>query len=85
MFLLLASSPPPINAAPAFLNHDNILELTELMRQSEYDGIVYIARLVRRGIPISTGMYGNVFLIHNGIFEKPFRVIVSRHDRESKQ
>lgn len=54
---------PPINSLPAFLNHDNILHLTEIMRQSENDGIVYIANRVRLGLPIDTGVYGNVLVI----------------------
>lgn len=54
---------PPINSTPAFLNHDNILHLTEIMRQSENDGIVYIANRARVGLPIDTGVYGNVLVI----------------------
>lgn len=54
---------PPINSTPAFLNHDNILHLTQIMRQAENDGIVYIANRARQGLPIHTGVYGNVLVI----------------------
>lgn len=54
---------PPVNSAPAYLYRDDIPHLTELMRQNENDGIVYIARRARNGLPIHCGQYGNVLII----------------------
>lgn len=54
---------PPVKAKPAFLCGDNILELTQLMRQCENSPIVYLARRARRGFPIHCGIYGNNVLV----------------------
>lgn len=56
---------PPVKANPAFLYGDNILELTQLMRQCENSPIVYLARRARRGLPIHCGLYGNNVLVIN--------------------
>lgn len=61
---------PPINAKPAYLYRDDIPHLSELMRQSEYDGIVYIARRARRGLPIHAGRYGNALVIEEDEFNQ---------------
>ena len=56
---------PPVKSNPAFLYGDNILELTQLMRQCENSPIVYLARRARRGLPIHCGIYGNNVLVIN--------------------
>ena len=54
---------PPVKANPAFLYGDNILELDQLMRQSQNSPIVYLARRARKGLPIHCGIYGNNVLV----------------------
>lgn len=54
---------PPVGDNPAFLINGRIIHLTELMRQSELDPIVYLARRARRGLPIETGLYGDSVLV----------------------
>lgn len=54
---------PPVKSRPAYLYRDDIPHLTELMRQNENDGIVYIARRARHNQPIHCGRYGNVLVI----------------------
>lgn len=54
---------PPVDDKPAFLIDGRIIHLTELMRQSELDPIVYLARRARRGLPIETGLYGDQVLV----------------------
>ena len=53
----------PVKDKPAFLTDPNVPTLTQLMRQSEHDPIVYLARRARRGLPINTGLYGNKVLV----------------------
>lgn len=54
---------PPVDDDPGFFIDGKILHLTELMRQSEQDPIVYLARRARRGLPIEPGLYGNRVLV----------------------
>lgn len=54
---------PPIGDDPAFLTGYNIHHLTEIMRQSLNDPIVYLAHRARRGLPIDYGQYGNSALV----------------------
>ena len=56
---------PPIGGNPAFLTGYNVHHLTELMRQSLNNPIVYIAHRARRGEPIHCGLYGNKVLVIN--------------------
>ena len=55
---------PPVHGEPGFLrNPSKIHYLTEIMRQSEGDPIVYLANRAIRGEPIHAGTYGNVLVI----------------------
>lgn len=54
---------PPIGDEPGFLTGYGIHRLTELMRQSEHDPIVYLANRAMNGLPIHTGLYGNSVLV----------------------
>jgi exodeoxyribonuclease-5 len=54
---------PPVASSPAYLYNEDIPHLTDLMRQSSDDGIVYLARRARNGLPIHTGLYGNALVI----------------------
>lgn len=49
---------PPVEDEPAYLIDGEIHHLTELMRQSEYSPIVYLARRARNGMDILPGTYG---------------------------
>jgi exodeoxyribonuclease-5 len=64
--IIVAGDPnqlPPVADKPAFLVDPNIKCLTEIMRQDKYSSILYIADMLRRGISISCGLYGNVLVI----------------------
>jgi exodeoxyribonuclease-5 len=55
---------PPVKSTPAYLTdkeHTDCLE--EIMRQDANSGIAYVAKMVREGIPLSPGYYGNVLVI----------------------
>lgn len=54
---------PPVNDNPAFLNHTSF-ELTQIMRQNENSGIVYIANKILDGSKLSVGHFGNVDIIY---------------------
>ena len=54
---------PPIGGDPAYLTGNNIHHLTELMRQSKNNPIIYLAHRARRGLPIHSGLYGNRVLV----------------------
>ena len=54
---------PPVKAKPAYLYQENIPHLSELVRQEEGSGIVYIARRIKQGLPVHCGRYGNVLVI----------------------
>ena len=59
---------PPIGGNPAFLTGYGVHRLTQLMRQSESDPIVYISQRAIKGEPIHNGMYGNVLVINDTDF-----------------
>lgn len=50
---------PPITGNPAFLTGDNVMHLTQIMRQAESNPIVYLANRAREGLPIHCGLYGS--------------------------
>ena len=54
---------PPIGGGPAFLTGYNIHHLTELMRQSLNNPIIYLAHRARKGLPIHCGLYGDRVLV----------------------
>lgn len=54
---------PPIGGKPAFLIGSKVHHLTQIMRQSENDPILYIANRAMKGLPIHNGMYGNNVLV----------------------
>lgn len=57
---------PPVHGEPGFLrNPSKIHYLTEIMRQSEGDPIVYLANRAIKGEPIHAGTYGNVLVIND--------------------
>ena len=56
---------PPVGGNPAFLTGYGVHHLTQLMRQSETDPIVYIASRAMNGEPIHNGSYGNNVLVIN--------------------
>lgn len=59
---------PPIGDEPGFLTGYNVHHLTQLMRQSENDPIVYLAMRAMNGLPIHCGNYGNVMVINDDEF-----------------
>ena len=54
---------PPINSNPGFLISNKVHHLTEIMRQSEDDPILYIADRAMKGLAIHNGVYGNSVLV----------------------
>jgi exodeoxyribonuclease-5 len=54
---------PPIGDSPAYLVDGKIYHLTQIMRQKEGSGIVYIANRCLQGLPINNGFYGNALVI----------------------
>lgn len=54
---------PPVEGSPAFLMGDNVMHLTEIMRQSVDNPILYIAHLARNNQPIHCGLYGDSVLV----------------------
>lgn len=54
---------PPIGDEPGFLVSGKVHYLTQLMRQSENDPIVYLANRSLKGLPIHLGSYGNNVLV----------------------
>ena len=54
---------PPVEGQPAFLIGDNVMHLSEIMRQAANNPILYLAHQARRGLPISCGLYGNDALV----------------------
>lgn len=60
-----ASQLKPVADEPAYLYDPNEVEyLTEVMRQRQGSGILYIARRVLAGLPIHTGFYGDCLVIY---------------------
>ena len=57
---------PPVKSKPAYLtDRENTDCLTEIMRQDASSGIAYISKLVREGVPLSPGYYGNAIVIEH--------------------
>lgn len=54
---------PPVNDSPAYLVSGKIYRLTEVMRQSGRDDIIYICWRIQNGLPLLNGYYGNVLVI----------------------
>ena len=54
---------PPVGDEPGFLTGYGIHHLTQLMRQSEDNPIIYIANRAMQGLPIHCGLYGNDVLV----------------------
>ena len=55
---------PPVGDLPAFLVSGKIYHLTEVMRQTGRDDIVYLTNRVRTGLPLLNGYYGNSLVIN---------------------
>ena len=56
---------PPVADTPAYLYSGKIHQLTQIMRQSKYSAIIYLADMLLAGKNIEPGMYGNVFVIYD--------------------
>ena len=54
---------PPVKDKPAYLYDGNVRFLTQIMRQSEGSGIVYLANQVLEGKPLKEGFYGNAVVL----------------------
>lgn len=54
---------PPVKSKPAYLTNRNIDCMEEIMRQDANSGIAYVSKLVREGVTLSPGLYGNVLVI----------------------
>lgn len=54
---------PPIGGRPAFLTKPTTHHLTQLMRQSEDDPIIYLANRAINGRPIHCGSYGDSVMV----------------------
>lgn len=54
---------PPVYGNPGFLYDGRVHELTQVMRQKENSGLLYLADRARRGLPIHTGFYGDAIVI----------------------
>ena len=54
---------PPVVGEPAFLTGENVMHLTQIMRQAENNPIIYLANRAREGLPIHCGLYGNRALV----------------------
>ena len=55
---------PPVGDEPAFLTaNENVYHLTQVMRQTGRDDIIYIANRADKGLPLLNGYYGNCLVI----------------------
>lgn len=54
---------PPVKDKPAYLVDGDVDYLTEIMRQDQDSAIVWLSQRLLKGIPVSTGLYGNVLVI----------------------
>lgn len=64
--IIVAGDPdqlPPVADEPAFFTSGKIYRLTQIMRQAAGSPIVYLANRAIKGLPIHTGIYGNVLVI----------------------
>lgn len=54
---------PPVDDEPAYLVSGKIYHLTQVMRQTGRDDIIYLTNRVRNGLPLLNGYYGNSMVI----------------------
>lgn len=54
---------PPVGDNPGYLVNGDIHYLTEVMRQDEHSGIIYLANRAINGVPIQYGIYNNAIVI----------------------
>ena len=54
---------PPVAGDPGYLVNGKIHILTDIMRQAENSGIVYLSRRAKEGLPIHYGRYNEVTVI----------------------
>ena len=54
---------PPVGDLPGFLVDGKIYHLTEIMRQTGRDDIIYLSNRARAGLPLINGFYGNSLVI----------------------
>lgn len=54
---------PPVAGEPAFFTGEGVHYLTQIMRQSQDNPIIYLADRARQGLPIDNGIYGNNLLV----------------------
>jgi ATP-dependent exoDNAse (exonuclease V) alpha subunit len=56
--------PPPCDT-PAYLYSGKVRHLTQIMRQSKFSAIIYIADRILQGYKVEPGFYGNVMVIYD--------------------
>lgn len=57
---------PPVKSQPAYLtDRENTDCMDQIMRQDANGGIAYVSKLVREGVPLSPGYYGNALVIEH--------------------
>lgn len=57
---------PPVKSQPAYLtDRENTDCMDEIMRQDANGGIAYVSKLVREGVSLSPGYYGNALVIEH--------------------
>lgn len=54
---------PPVGDEPGYLVNGKVHRLTQIMRQAENSGIVYLADRAIKGLPIQYGFYNNAIVI----------------------
>lgn len=52
---------PPVGDKPAYLIGDDVMVLTEIMRQALNSPIIYLSQRAKYGLPIHCGLYGNYY------------------------
>lgn len=57
---------PPVEDEPAYLTGDDVMYLTQVMRQDAWSYIIQLGKLVLNGIEPPVGYYGNVLVIDRG-------------------
>lgn len=56
---------PPVKDKPAYLYTGKVRYLTQIMRQNEKSGIIYLANRILEGKPLEIGFYGNAIVMNH--------------------
>ena len=80
---------PPVKDKPAYLYNGDVKYLTQIMRQNEGSGIVYLAQQILEGKPLQEGFYGNAVvmpdtLIRDSIIEQSEAIVCGRNATREK-